>query len=102
MSTNAVIRVEGFEVAELYKHWDGDPDNTLEWLKTFNKDFVTYRGEDPPYKFAQLIRSSAVDAKKFGLDENRYTGWGVNTITSTYFEYLYILRTDGGITICTP
>ena len=99
MSTNAVIRVAGFKTGELYKHWDGYPDSTLPWLEKFNKDFAAQRGDDAPYKFAQLIRSSAFDGKDFHLDEARYTGWGVFPSGSSHYDYLYILNVDGTVKV---
>ena len=68
MATRATIKVEGIESVKVYKHWDGMPKHTLPWLKKFNKDFTKARGDDPDYKFAQLLRSSARDAEEFGLD----------------------------------
>ena len=101
MSTNAVIRVEGFATAEVYKHWDGYPESTLPWLEAFNKEFASQRGVDPNYKFAQLLRSSVADAEKFHLDTSRCTGWGVFPVGSSYFNYLYILKEDGTVEVKT-
>lgn len=100
MATRAVIQIEGFPLCKLYKHWDGYPSSTLPWLEEFNKDFVTNRGDDPEYKFAQLVRSSAFDAEKFGLDKSRHTGWGVIPIDSDYgADYEYILKKDGSVLV---
>lgn len=99
MGTSAVIRVEGFNAVEVYKHWDGYPESTLPWLEKFNKEFAAQRGDDPSYKFAQLLRSSAFDAAEFGLDESRHTGWGVFTKGSSYYNYLYVLKTDGSVVV---
>lgn len=98
MSTNAVIVVEGLDVA-LYKHWDGDPDSTLPWLEKFNKEFTEKRGIDAEYKFAQLIRSSILMQEEFNLDPSTETGWGVfNNLDEIGYEYLYILMSDGTVT----
>ena len=98
MATRAIIKVEGFEIAALYKHWDGYPDGTLTWLKSFNQDFIRQRGVDPKYCFAQLIRSSARDAAEYGLDENKYTGWGVVAYGADMGqEYEYLLHSDGSV-----
>jgi hypothetical protein len=100
MATRATIQLEGYNVAKLYKHWDGYPEATLQWLEDFNKDFVENRGDDPEYKFAQLIRSSAFDCEKYGLDESRHTGWGVYAMDSRYNgEYQYRLMKDGTVNI---
>lgn len=99
MSTNAVIQVKGLDSVELYKHWDGYPEGTLAWLEHFNADFVENRGNDLPYKFAQLVRSSIADAETFDLDKNRHTGWGVDAKDSHYYDYLYILNDDGTVTV---
>lgn len=98
MSTNAIIKVEGLKCV-LYKHWDGYPQATLQWLIDFNKDFEENRKDDPNYKFAQLIRSSARDAEKYGLDQSIHTGWGVyesmDDITGQ--EFVYTLKNDGSV-----
>lgn len=100
MSTTATIQLEGYKVAKLYKHWDGYPKATLQWLEDFNKDFVQKRGDDPEYKFAQLIRSSAFDCDKYNLDSSRHTGWGVVGFNSGYgSEYQYRLMKDGSVVV---
>lgn len=99
MSTNAVIRVSGFKQAEVYKHWDGYPDAMLPWLQEFNREFSAQRGDDPSYKFAQLLRSSAFDSEKFNLDDSRSTGWGVFAYDTHHYEYLYLLHGDGTVSV---
>jgi hypothetical protein len=100
MATTATIQLEGYKVAKLYKHWDGYPTATLQWLKDFNEDFVEKRGDDASYKFAQLIRSSAFDCEKYKLDESRHTGWGVVGFDSAYNgEYQYRLMKDGTVVV---
>lgn len=81
MGTRTIIKVENFNVACLYKHWDGDPESTLPWLEAFNQRFTEKRGADNTYKFAQLIRSSSRDAKEFSLDDSTETGWGFTQLT---------------------
>jgi|GEM_PF-6721745 len=75
MSTSAVIIVPGIKCF-LYKHFDGYPKATLDWLVKFNRVFTKQRGIDPQYKMAQLIRSSVIMAEEFKLDRSHYTGWG--------------------------
>lgn len=100
MATRATVQLEGFKVAKLYKHWDGYPQATLQWLEDFNKDFVENRGDDTSYKFAQLIRSSAFDSEKHGLDPSRHTGWGVVEIgTDCGSDYQYLLSKDGSVVV---
>jgi len=100
MGTRCVIKVEGFDKAKVYKHWDGYPSATLPWLEEFNKDFEKHRSNDYSYKFAQLLRSSAFDADDFDLDDSRYTGWGVLGYHEKCgdCEYVYLLRKDGSVT----
>lgn len=74
MATRAVIKIEGVTFAKVYKHWDGSPDSTLDWLLNFNKEFTEKRGNDPSYKFAQLLRDSSFSCKTFDLDPSRFTG----------------------------
>jgi hypothetical protein len=100
MATRATIQLEGYKVAKLYKHWDGYPEATLQWLEDFNKDFVENRGDDPEYKFAQLIRSSAFDCEKYKLDASRHTGWGVVGFNGDCgANYQYRLMKDGTVNI---
>lgn len=96
MATSATIKIEGLDNVKIYKHLDGYPDATLPWLKKFNDEFTRKRGNDPQYKFAQCLRSSAFDCEKFDLDDSRETGWGVVS-GSTNAEYNYILHTDGTV-----
>jgi len=101
MGTSAIIHVQGCPDIYLYKHWDGQPESTLPWLKKFNHEFTQKRGDDPPYKFAQLLRSSAFDAKMFNLDDSRTTGWGVYRTPSlqTVSDFEYVLLRDGNVDV---
>ena len=100
MGTRCVIRVEGIDFAQVYKHFDGYPEGTLPWLEKFNQEFFENRGADPEYKMAQLLRSSAWD---YSTDEegNRselHTGWGVMPYgTECGQEYTYTLKKDGKV-----
>lgn len=114
MGTRAIIRVAGIEYAEVYKHWDGYPEATLDWLQDFNADFKQNRGDDPEYKLAQLLRDSARGIKEVpdpykpgktcdehprGLDPSKYTGWGVMPYKSRCGqEFEYTLNADGSVT----
>ena len=44
MSTRAIIKIEGFKVAKVYKHYDGYPEGMIEWLTKFNEEFAKERG----------------------------------------------------------
>ena len=98
MGTAAVIRVEGSEL-EVYKHFDGYPEGTLPWLKSFNEDFSENRKNDPDYKMAQLLRDSVRSGDTFNLDGSHYTGWGVSTKGTNGYCYLYTLKEDGTVEI---
>jgi len=106
MGTRCIIKVDGLKGVCVYKHWDGFPENTLPWLKDFNKKFTEERGEDPEYKFAQLLRSSAFDCKKFNLGKDRATGWGVLPIKDNNIAldiaYVYTLKKDGSVNVYRP
>jgi hypothetical protein len=98
MGTHAAIIVEGMELVKVYKHFDGDPDSTLPWLQDFNNKFNNERGEDPHYKFAQLLRSSIRDFNQYDLDAGEFTGWGVmpnNHDSGEDFTYFVLL--DGTV-----
>jgi hypothetical protein len=96
MATRCTIKIDGINYAKIYKHWDGYPDGMLDWLNEFNDSFNKNRGHDPEYKFAQLLRFAQRKAKEFGLDNSRYTGWGVIPFNSTcWAEYEYILTENG-------
>ncbi len=98
MSTRAVIVIPGQPVM-VYKHFDGYPEGTLNWLEHFNINFVRERGDDPEYKLAALLRSSALLAKEFRLDDSAFTGWGVIALGADYGqEYEYTLHPNGSVT----
>lgn len=101
MATPAIIRIEGVEYAQVYKHWDGDPRAMLPWLENFNTKFTEHRGDDPQYKFGQLLRSSERDAESFKLDDSEFTGWGVVEYMDTCgAAFIYTLHNDGTVTYC--
>lgn len=98
MATRATIYVDGIDTVKVYKHWDGNPEATLPWLEAFNKAFTEERGDEPDYKFAQLLRSSASDARKYQLDSSPHTGWGVVDISDDVGEeHEYHLLVDGTV-----
>ena len=98
MATRCTIKVEGIDLVKVYKHYDGYPEATLEWLQSFNEDFAKNRGDDPEYKIAQLLRSSARDSKTYGLDQSKHTGWGILPIDSDAGEeFEYVLHKDGRV-----
>jgi hypothetical protein len=100
MATRATIKVEGVTYCKAYKHWDGNPDATLPWLKAFNERFAKERGADPQYKMAQLLRDSVRSAKAFSLDESATTGWGVVDHDADYGQdYEYTLMADGSVKV---
>jgi hypothetical protein len=99
MATRSTIKIEGIDFAKVYKHWDGYPDAMNGWLIDFNTKFTRNRGDDPEYKFAQLLRSSINDASKYNLDPSTETGWGVVGYNENFGEeYEYTLHADGSIT----
>lgn len=99
MGTHAIIKIEGFSPV-LYKHYDGYPESTLEWVTDFHKEFIVKRGWDKEYEFAQLIRSSSFDAERYSLDTSKQTGWGVYTSShGIYWEFKYTLLKNGSVTV---
>lgn len=100
MATRCTIKIDGVTYAKVYKHWDGSPESTLPWLQAFNSSFAENRGDDPQYKFAQLLRSSAFDCGVYQLDDSKTTGWGVIPYgNSPWDEYEYTLHADGSVTV---
>ena len=99
MSTPCTIAIAGLDFAQLYVHWDGDPDHMLPWLKSFNSGFAAARGDDPEYKFAQLLRDSVREAERFNLNPSDYTGYGVvQKGPDMGAQYHYALHADGSVT----
>lgn len=97
MATRSSIQIEGVDYAEVYKHWDGYPSNMLHWLEEFNQAFAKNRGDDPEYKFAQLLRWST---EKSSVRSEPYTGWGVIPFGSDMGQdYIYTLKKDGSVTV---
>ena len=98
MAARSCIKIEGVTFAKVYKHWDGYPDAMLGWLETFNKSFAENRGDDPQYKFAQLLRSSTNPI--FELDTNEFTGYGVVPFEANCGEeFEYTLMTNGEVVV---
>lgn len=96
MATRATIKIEWINFAKIYKHWDGYPEEMLKPLEKFNKAFKRNRGEDPEYKFAQLLRWS----QELFEDDNRYTWWWVIEKNADYGEsYEYTLKLNWKVTI---
>lgn len=82
-------------MASVYKHMDGNPENLLPWLRSFNERFVAERGDDDVYKLAQLLRSS--ERENMGGDE--FLGWGLVPQGENFGEkYAYRLMKDGSVT----
>lgn len=99
MATRATIKIEGTSIAKVYKHWDGYPSGMLPWLEKFNKQFAEKRGNDPDYKLAQLLRSSALLQDEFDLDKSTETGYGIIPYHSKCGEeFEYTLKADGTVT----
>jgi len=100
MATRAVIKIEGVNFAQVYKHWDGYPEDMLPWLEEFNRRFLEKRGDDPTYKFAQLLRFSSKYAEYYNLDNDEFTGWGVIPYNENAgADYEYILKKDGKVKV---
>ena len=100
MGTRAMIKFEGSEIV-VYKHYDGYPEASYHWLYEFNAEFAKNRGDDVNYKLAQLLRSSVVNAKKYNLDDSKFTGWGLHgnaaELSDAWIEYTYTLHVDGTV-----
>ena len=89
MATRSTIKIEGVEFAKVHKHWDGSPEATLPSLELFNKDFYENRGDDPTYKFAQLLRRTSM---------GEHTGWSVVGYEDVWgIDYEYTLHKDGSV-----
>lgn len=102
MGTKSLIRIEGIEYAQVYKHWDGHPDHMIPWLTAFNQDFTAERGIDAAYKFAQLLRFAALNAEEYNLDKSKYTGWGLVDYNQEYdANYIFTLKHNGTVTVKT-
>jgi hypothetical protein len=99
MATSCSIRIEEIDYVEVYKHWDGYPENMLPWLKRFHRDFLKHRGWDPEYEIAQLLKFATRHHRKYQLDNDKYTGWGLIPFDADYGQnYIYTLKKDGSIT----
>lgn len=99
MGTRSLIKVEGETIA-IYKHWDGNPEHMLPWLKEFNSRFAKERGSDGSYKLAQLLRFTSKYGEKYHLDSSEFTGYGiVNASDDCGQEYTYTLLDNGKVTV---
>jgi len=93
-SSRTIIYVEGIDFACIYMH-DNESKKTLDWLRKFNREFTKNRGDDPEYKFAQLLRYST---EVYPLDN--YLTWGLvpyNQPGVYYANYVYSLLSTGKI-----
>jgi len=98
MSTRSTIKIENFTLCKIYKHWDGQPEFMLSWLTAFNKEFAQQRGDDPQYKIASLLRSSAFDSEKYSLHNSRFTGYGLIPFDADFDqEFEYTLHKNGTV-----
>lgn len=99
MATRCTVKVEGVDFAKLYIHWDGDPESKMPFLEHFNTQFTKARGDDSSYKFAQLLRATALLQDDFNLDASTTTGYGIIPFTAESWEdYEYTLHIDGSTT----
>ena len=94
MATRCTIKIEGVKYAKIYKHWDGYPEANYIWLSKFNDRFNKKRGDDPSYKFAQLLRFGSKYANTYNLDKSEFTGWGVSKYNSECWEEFEYHLTD--------
>jgi len=99
MGTCAVIHIQDVEYAEVYKHFDGYPEDTLPWLIKFNERFLRIRGDENTYKFAQLLRSSVEMQEEFNLDPSLDSSWGVSEYGENFADYRYVLMNDGTVKV---
>lgn len=91
MATRCLINVKGYKIS-LYIHYDGYPKHIIPWLFDFSTRFIENRGNDPDYFLAQLLRDSVYSGEKFGLDESKFTGYGLFAHTrglDVGQEYMY-------------
>jgi hypothetical protein len=103
MATRATIKIEGIDFAKVYKHWDGYPKGILAFLEKFNTEFTEARGDDPTYKFAQLLRATKRLEDEFNLDSSDVTGYGVIPFSAHASEqFEYTLNSDGSVSYIQP
>lgn len=129
MSTRAQFTVEGEDggiyPVSVYKHSDGYPDGdhgVLKFLRAFTVEFFKFRGHDPGYFMAQLLRHWAASDLASGLNlggvnptkgfdypskaeslrQGEFLGWGVDTHIHSDIAYLYHVTKDGTIEVRQP
>lgn len=128
MGTRAQFTIEdetgGIYPITVYKHSDGYPDGeygVLKFLRAFTVEFFKFRGHDPGYFMAQLLRHwAASDLAKgltlggiereyaekspyaAGYKQGEYLSWSVETQIHCDVEYLYHVTKHGTIEVRQP
>lgn len=97
MAFSSIIQVEGVDFAQVYMHNDADTNATLGWLEDFNREFTDKRGDEPEYKFAQLLRSSSFESHD--LSYSLFIGWAIKPFGVNMGQiFEYTLKKDGTVT----
>ena len=122
MGTRAQFTIEdengGVYPVTVYKHSDGYPDGeygVLKFLRAFTVEFFKFRGHDPSYFMAQLLRhwvasdlangvslGGMTGGHTTGYRSGEFLGWGVDTQIHADLAYLYHVRKDGTIEVRRP
>lgn len=76
----------------IYVHWDMYPDVALEWIQDFLRlPGAISRKNDDSYLTAWMIHYYLTNNKYRSLNDDDFTGIGVDSKINEWSEYIYIL-----------
>lgn len=77
----------------IYVHWDMYPDTALEWIQDFLRlPGAISRKNDDSYLTAWMIHYYLTNNKYRSLDDDDFTGIGVDSKINEWSEYIYIIE----------
>lgn len=77
----------------IYVHWDMYPDTALEWIQDFLRlPGAISRKNDDSYLTAWMIHYYLTNNKYRSLDDDDFTGIGVDSKVNEWCDYIYIIE----------
>ena len=77
----------------IYVHWDMYPDTALEWIQNFLRlPGAISRKNDDSYLTAWMIHYYLTNNKYRSLDDDDFTGIGVDSKINEWCDYIYIIE----------
>ena len=91
--TNEQKIEEKLNKPSIYVHWDMYPESALEWITDFLRlPGAISRKNDDSYLTAWMIHYYIANSKYRSLNDDDFTGIGVEYGINSYSEYIYIIE----------